>query len=172
MRTSFQYAPILSWFTAARAPALHAQTRTPVGTEPASVWLDANRDGLLDLFTTSPQSDDLLLVTLGDGFVDGTAEAGLERLRSNQVVPEDWNGDGTLDLLLVQRDGSLRLLAGTAGSFRDATTENGLALLAGVEGIDRFDLETDGLPDLWVRDSSSGGWPPWGARAPQQAAGS
>lgn len=77
-------------------------------------WIDLDADGHLDLYRTSASGDRLLTGT-GHGFVDRTAELGLDGLASRRVVALDLDRDGRDELLLVGFDGNVRVLRGSPG---------------------------------------------------------
>ena len=127
-----------------------------------AVWLDYNRDGHLDLFTTNPEFEffgdevkgrNILYQNTGDGtFIDATEESGLAQLQpgtTGGVVASDFNDDRWPDLFIANFFGpSMVFINNGRGEFRDISTSD-IALDNQAWGIAVGDIDNDGDVDLF-----------------------
>ncbi|MBT6627845.1 MAG: T9SS type A sorting domain-containing protein [Gemmatimonadetes bacterium] len=142
-----------------------------------SIWLDYNRDGDLDLYTTPAQEpwgpyppgidrSDLrnrLYRSNGDGtFTEVTAEAGLgfEFLPygggQGGTIAADFDNDGWPDLFVAAPNAANRLFINDGqGGFTDHTG-GGLSDPGEPGGATAGDINNDGLLDLFVTSQGSG----------------
>lgn len=120
--------------------------------------IDLDKDGLLDLFVTGPQTNRLYM-NQGDGtFKDTAAAAGLKTLAPDK--PElnptffDYDNDGDSDLFVVMTGGALllqnRLVPDGRVLFREVPFDAGR--MAGLEprSVAVGDIDGNGLPDLYI----------------------
>jgi hypothetical protein len=127
-----------------------------VGSHPLGLVLgDWNRDGRLDLVTTSIDTPDL---TFRMGRVDGGLDPATSLSvggETSEIHAADFNGDGIADLaaLFLQGNGIVTLRGIGDGSF-------GPAAVVPVEGqpgnFNVGDVTGDGIPDLVVVDRAGG----------------
>ncbi len=127
---------------------------------------DFNGDGLLDVFMTSFGLDDQAQLFLADGkggFVDRTAEAGLDGLTGGlNVVHADYDNDGHPDLLVLRGawlgaqggfPNSLLRNRGD-GTFEDVTARAGLLSFHPTQTAAWADWNLDGCLDLFIGNES------------------
>jgi len=128
---------------------------------------DFNRDGLLDLFTTSWGLTDAVHLLLADGkggYVDRTKAAGLDRITGGiDCVHADYDNDGNDDILVLrggwlgdagaQPNSLLRNLGD--GTFEDVTFAAGIASVQPTHSAAWADFNLDGYLDLFVGNESS-----------------
>jgi len=133
----------------------------PIGRGRDPALLDANGDGLLDVFignspvrTDGLPSPNRLFLNAGGGTFKAAPAAGLDtNSGSNCAKPVDYNRDGRTDLLVCTRerhDGGVdgpRLFKNLGGRFVDVTAAAGIAALGDMDAA-FADLNGDGLPDL------------------------
>lgn len=127
---------------------------------------DYNRDGFLDILTTSYGLDDEPKLYLNDGeggFVDRTKESGLTGLVGGlNTVHADYNNDGYEDVFITRggwlgeqgrRPNSLLRNDGD-GTFTDVTFEAGLGAYHPTQTAAWADVNSDGHVDLFVGNES------------------
>jgi tetratricopeptide (TPR) repeat protein len=125
----------------------------PATSTQATVWVDINNDGLLDLFIGNEDGPAQLFLNNGDGtFKDISASAGVNRRAfSKGVAAGDYDNDGYTDLYVSNATGENFLYH---NNHDNTFTE--VAAKAGVLGPGRcfatwfFDYDNDGWPDLFV----------------------
>lgn len=106
-------------------------------------WIDFNRDGYLDLYT----SDGLLFQNQGDGtFIDVSEATGIGRSPFSGTAWADYDGDGDSDLITVDRH-----YRNDGGIFIDVTDTTGIAPGSAFGGgITWGDFDNDGVLDLYM----------------------
>ena len=128
---------------------------------------DFNRDGLLDIFTTSwgPTDPPHLFIADGKGgYTDRTEAAGLARITGGlNVTHADYDNDGFVDLLILRGawygdagafPNSLLRNKGD-GTFEDVTFKAGLGSFHPTHSAAWGDFNRDGWLDLFVGNESS-----------------
>jgi hypothetical protein len=122
----------------------------PRGRGRGVAWLDADRDGRLDLVVANYASPSRLFRNRGDGtFADVSEGSGLAAVPASRIAWADVDADGFPDLLLAGTPGGMRLLRNDAGArFVDVTNAAGLAHAGGVQGMAFGDVDGDGDLDL------------------------
>jgi hypothetical protein len=122
-------------------------------------WCDVNGDGLVDLFVTSPEGNNVLFRNNGDGtFTDITQKAGvaLPGRHCLGCAFGDMDGDGLPDLFVTcyrsQSSALFKNLGG--GKFRDVTQQAGLDRKASAVGCVFADVFNRGRLDLFVTTDS------------------
>ena len=127
---------------------------------------DLDGDGLLDLFMTSFGLNDPVRLFLADGrggFVDRTAEAGLEGITGGlNAIHADYDNDGDPDILILR--GAWLGDAGTFpnsllrnrgdGTFEDVTFAAGLGSFHPTQTGAWGDFNRDGCLDLFIGNES------------------
>jgi len=109
-------------------------------------WLDADRDGHMDLALTSPEGIKLLRNT-GDGWSDVTADVGLDTAPgASNAYPFDADGDGRTDLYVTGDTNVLYI--NDEGRFVDRTDGYGLTGARATARVVTADLDGDGRTDL------------------------
>lgn len=127
---------------------------------------DFNRDGLLDLFTTSWGLADPVHLFLADGqggYVDATARTGLNGIVGGlNCTHADYDNDGDSDILILRgawlgdagrHPNSLLRNRGDA-TFEDVTFAAGLASFHPTHSAAFADFNLDGFLDLFVGNES------------------
>ena len=127
---------------------------------------DFNRDGLLDVFTTSWGFDQPVHLFLADGkgrYTDETAKAGLQGIVGGlNVVHADYDNDGDVDILILrgawlgeagQHPKSLLRNRGD-GTFDDVTFESGVISFHPTQTASWGDFNLDGYLDLFIGNES------------------
>ncbi len=145
-----------------RTSGVGAPARSTLG----AVALDANRDGLLDLFVANDQMPNALWLNQGalrfldDGLMSGTALSGSGQPEASMgVIADDLDGDGQLDLFLTHLRGETNtfLRGDGEGLYLDATDEFGLGAPSWGStgfGTSAPDLDLDGRRDLFVANGA------------------
>jgi len=122
-------------------------------------WVDADRDGWLDLFVTNYAGPNRLFLNRGDGTFESVPGAGgLGTDRQYIGAFTELNGDGYLDALLVDHDmGEMGLYRNSGGgSFQDITGGSGFPTpLKWIWGLCWLDYDNDGDQDVFL---SRGYW--------------
>jgi hypothetical protein len=127
---------------------------------------DFNRDGLLDIFTTSWGLDQPPHLFLADGngrYVDATAASGLAKITGGlNTVDADYDNDGDVDILVLRgawlgeagRFPNSLLRNRGDGTFEDVTFAAGLASFHPTQTAAWGDFNLDGHLDLFVGNES------------------
>ena len=112
---------------------------------------DLDGDGDRDLLVTFNRDDTVLFENDSDAhFIDVGAAWALEGWGQASVTFEDIDRDGRLDVLLAgAREGRTRLLRNLGDRFEDRTPPALLAVEHSWGGA-LFDIDNDGLPDLFM----------------------
>ena len=123
--------PFGQTFTAADLAADGAR-RIAAGLGGGLTLLDADGDGDLDLFVAAPEGQTLLRNDGDAGFVDATAESGLEHAAGGvgaggAVSAGDYDNDGKTDLFVLRAGGSTLYHNDGGGHFSDVTRHGGTA---------------------------------------------
>ena len=140
-----------------------ADTRKTVG----AVWFDYGEDGDLDLYVANQDGDaNGLFQNTGGRFRDVAmrvnAEWGGRKPRdatNGSVRPcvADVNNDGYFDLFLANYGKNGLLLGSQSGVFEDASEQWGIAVDARYDTCAFADFDHDGLIDLYVNGTVTGG---------------
>jgi hypothetical protein len=127
----------------------------------ASIVEDFDRDGDLDIFTSSwtPGDPCAYYVNTGSGFEDAAEKAGLGEFTGGlNAMHADYNNDGFADIFVVRgawhgpfdaRPNSLLRNNGD-GTFSDVTASAGVLEYAPTQAVAWFDYNNDGFLDLFV----------------------
>ncbi len=118
------------------------------------VWVDFDRDGLLDIFQANLSGSPFLYSGKKDGtFEEVSSKTGFGgKFRVNSHLFFDFNNDGFMDLFLAS-DGLNRFYQNNGkGSFTDSTDEVGLGGDPGWDSVAACagDFDNDGFIDLYV----------------------
>jgi hypothetical protein len=145
------------------APRLGLNTRSLAG---GSIMEDFNRDGHLDLMTSSSGLRDQLRYFQNNGkgfFIDRTAEAGLLGLTGGlNLSHADYNNDGYADVLVLRgawmgtqgRYPNSLLRNNGNGTFDDVTDEAGLLSFHPTQVGVWADFDKDGWVDVFIGNES------------------
>jgi hypothetical protein len=119
-------------------------------------WLDADGDGLLDIYLLqfggpdSKSVNRLYRQVAGGKFVDATDGSGLDFPGYNHgVAVGDVNNDGRQDVVVTQY-GGIKLLVNSTGTFKDITDSAGLVNPVWGASTAFLDYDRDGWLDLIV----------------------
>jgi RNA polymerase sigma factor (sigma-70 family) len=118
----------------------------------AMALADVNRDGIVDLITSSAETDIAIHLGLGNGTFSPTPSAVIPAgLCAAGAIPVDLDGDGQLELIARQTDHDVparRKIFRCTGPLQwtDVTRQCGLSEEGSVHGVG--DLNQDGHPDL------------------------
>lgn len=119
-------------------------------------WLDADGDGLLDIYLLqfggpdSKSVNRLYRQVAGGKFVDATEGSGLDFPGYNHgVAVGDVNNDGRQDVVVTQY-GGIKLLVNSTGTFKDTTDSAGLINPVWGASTAFLDYDRDGWLDLVV----------------------
>ena len=130
----------------------------------SAAWGDYDNDGHLDLYVGNESSRELvapsqLFRNNGDGTFTDVAEAALvaNYRYAKAAVWGDYNGDGLQDLYVSNYRGANRLYRNTGrGSFLDEAQRLGVAGPTGSFPAWFWDVDNDGLLDLYVSAYTAG----------------
>jgi FG-GAP-like repeat len=115
----------------------------------AVVALDANADGITDLFFGGDKVSHLLIGKKGGGFVDESATRLPDTFGGTQdVAVGDINRDGVNDLVLGNEDRNQLYLGSAQGKFRAEALP--IKELIETRDVELFDANGDGLLDVYL----------------------
>ena len=138
----------------------HKQVKTPPTFSGGGVAAeDVDGDGYVDILLLGGAGNALLMNTGRGGFVDVTAEAGLDHRRADGSTAEprkpiiaDFDNDGRQDILITYANDDHRLYRNLGGRrFDDVSASAGLGgagLIGGPATV--FDFDGDGLLDIYI----------------------
>jgi hypothetical protein len=138
----------------------HKQVKTPPTFSGGGVAAeDVDGDGFVDILLLGGAGNALLMNTGRGGFVDVTAEAGLDHRRADGSTAEprkpiiaDFDNDGRQDILITYANDDHRLYRNLGGRrFDDVSASAGLGgagLIGGPATV--FDFDGDGLLDIYI----------------------
>jgi hypothetical protein len=130
----------------------------PSSENAAFATLDANHDGVVDVYVAGPGQDELLI---GDGhgqFFDEAWELlPFERSTGRAVATGDFDLDGRTDIVVATEDGPDRLFVASDTAFVDQTPLLGLDGPFGSEAVVVLDIDGDGTQDILTGGSFPGG---------------
>ena len=127
---------------------------------------DFNRDGLLDIFTTSWGLDQPAHLLLADGkgrYTDATAQSGLDGIVGGlNTIHADYDNDGDVDIFVLRgawlgeagRFPNSLLRNRGDGTFDDVTFESGLGSAHPTQTAAWADFNLDGYLDLFIGNES------------------
>ncbi|MEO6445043.1 MAG: CRTAC1 family protein [Gemmatimonadaceae bacterium] len=140
-----------------------ADTRKSVG----GVWFDADEDGDLDLYQGNMDGDaNALWINQGGHFTDEAASHGLAwggrepndpKSGTVRTCVADVNGDGRLDIFAANYGPNGLFLNRGKGRYEDVSAAWGIALESHDDACAFADFDNDGLVDLYVNGTVTGG---------------
>ena len=118
----------------------------------ASIPIDANNDGLIDLYVVNDYGANKFYLNKGDkSFEEATAAYGLEDEGEGMgVTIGDYNNDGFFDIYVTNTDFNPLFLNTGEGGFTDEAEARGVQSAGWAWGTEFFDCDHDGDVDLYV----------------------
>jgi hypothetical protein len=115
-------------------------------------FLDANRDGWLDVLVVGEPTCGLFLNEGGTHFENATERSRLNLIRGSWkgCAVGDYDSDGRLDILLTGYNSIALLHAEADGTYRDVTRTAGLRPTGWSSSAGFMDLDSDGYLDLFI----------------------
>jgi hypothetical protein len=119
-------------------------------------WIDADRDGHLDLFVANLENGPCRFWrNLGNGtFADATAASGLGLTGAITACWADFDRDGDSDVFVGVNGGPSHLMRNDGGVFTDVTGSAGTVGGLGTFGAHAGDYNGDGLYDIVIAESN------------------
>ncbi len=124
----------------------------------ASVWIDIENDGDLDLFCGNQFQKSRLYIQENGSFYDRTNEFGIDVNANIQSVNAiDYNNDGLLDIYLAAFERENYFLQNEGTHFTDVIADLGISSTLQSMGAIFFDADQDGDADLYqTHDGNKG----------------
>src|SRR4030095_702614 len=119
------------------------------GAGQGAVFLDANNDGLLDIFLVNNANlNKFWINNSGTGFTDQSAAYGLSFNGAGRGCSAgDFDNDGLIDIMVGNFNQNLILYKNMSGSYTNVTTAAGINLPSWGGSINWFDYNNDGRLD-------------------------